>query len=157
MTSDGIVVDTQLLVLFVIGKTSRRYIDKHKNTNKFTEDDFDLLCEVVSRFTRIVVTPHTLSETSSLIRQIGDPICSEIYAMFRRMAAMDEIYVASLTAAADPEFLRLGLTDAVLLSDGLADHPLLTADFHLHLAASRRGRKALNFNHLRENRWQGQR
>jgi hypothetical protein len=157
MTRGGIIVDTQLLVLFLVGKTRRAYIRKHKRLDKYTEDDFDLLCEVLSGFARVIVTPNTLSEASSLVRLIGDPIRSEIYAAFGVMAATDEIYVASRIAAAEPEFPRLGLTDAVLLSDDLGAYPLVTADLDLYLAASKRGRNALNFHHLRDNRWQAQR
>ena len=41
------------------------------------------------------------------------------------------------------------MTDATLLA-ALEDHDILTTDLDLYLAALHRGRKAINFTHLRE-------
>ena len=152
MTRDGIIVDTQLLVLFVVGLTRRSYIEKHKRLRAYTVDDFDLVYQIVSGFTKVIVTPNTLSEASSFVRQVGEPIRSEIYATFGHLTAA-EVYVASRIAVAEAEFCRLGLTDTVLLSDDLAAYPLVTADLDLYLAALSRGRDAFNFHHLRDHGW----
>jgi hypothetical protein len=53
----------------------------------------------------------------------------------------------SSDAAEDPIFLRLGLTDSVLLQEAFSTHVLLTADLDLYLEAARRGRNAINFTH----------
>ncbi len=61
-----------------------------------------------------------------------------------------EVYVASASAGARNEFLRLGLADTALLElkpDGI---PLPTSDLDLFLAAQRNGRAVFNFNHIRE-------
>ena len=53
-----IIIDTNLLVLLVVGITERSLIQKHKRTRNFEVEDFDLLTGVLSNFDEIIVTPH---------------------------------------------------------------------------------------------------
>jgi hypothetical protein len=70
---------------------------------------------------------------------------------FRQLVAeTSETSVASRKATADRSFLRLGLTDAVLLDEAFQGLTLLTADVDLYLEASRRGHTAINFHHYTE-------
>ncbi len=46
------------------------------------------------------------------------------------------------------EFLRLGLTDSVLLEISDNSRTILTADLDLYLSALDKGLKAVNFRHL---------
>jgi hypothetical protein len=71
--SGVIVVDTNLLVLLVVGSASIEYINKHKRLTSFSTDDFELLVELIGMFSDIVMLPHILSETSNLIKQIDNP------------------------------------------------------------------------------------
>jgi hypothetical protein len=50
------------------------------------------------------------------------------------------------------EFIRLGLTDSVLLELGRSGATLLTVDLDLYLAALDAGLNVINYNHLKENR-----
>ena len=67
---------------------------------------------------KLVCTPHILTETSKcLLRQSGDPVRSEIMTTFKRFIDLaDERRVQSAQAAELPSFVRLGLTDAAILS-----------------------------------------
>ncbi len=61
-----------------------------------------------------------------------------------------EISIKSADALNDPDYLRLGLTDAAILT-ALSDQvALLTADLDLYLAALERRHRATNFGHLRD-------
>jgi hypothetical protein len=151
----AVAVDSNLLLLLVVGMTSKDYVDKHKRLKAFTVEDFDLLKEQLSVATEIVVTPNTLTETSNLIDHIADPARTRIYETLRSLvksAGAAEIYVASADAVGNPELPRLGLTDSVLLDVCASGTPLMTVDLRLYLAAISRGDKALNFNHLRDAR-----
>ncbi|MSP01969.1 MAG: hypothetical protein EXR07_13095 [Acetobacteraceae bacterium] len=148
MPADAVVLDANLLVLFVVGAASRSYIAKHKRLRAYTEKDFTLLLDVLSASPRIVVTPNTLTETSNLLRQIAEPARAHIYAVFQALLAdTDEVYVESDRAARHAAFPRLGLTDAALLTVVTAGHVLLTADLDLYLAADRQGQAVINFTH----------
>lgn len=61
-----------------------------------------------------------------------------------------ESVVASAMASANSEFVRLGLTDAVLLEAASPQIPLLTVDMELYRAAMSKGPySVVNFDSLR--------
>ena len=99
----------------------------------------------------MVVTPNTLTETLNLAGQIPEPARSDIFRTFQVLLGMSsEIYVPSGQAAERPEFLRLGLTDAVVLTTATDQSTIITADLDLYLEAMRQGKNVSNFNHYRE-------
>jgi hypothetical protein len=65
----SIVIDTNLLVLLVVGLTNRNYIRQHKRCSEFTEDHYEVLSDTIGQFRELIVTPNTLSEASNLLRQ----------------------------------------------------------------------------------------
>ena len=81
------------------------------------------------------VTPNTLTETSNLLAQHGEPERSRFFdsydSSFRKA---EEIHVVSEVASRNnSEFRRLGLTDAALLEVATVETPLLTVDLDLYL------------------------
>lgn len=147
------IIDANLLLLAVVGKASRDYIHRHKRLQGYSLSDYDRLCDLLFKATRIVVTPNILTEVSNLARQIGEPARTKVSQSLRNFIQMatvvDERYVQSVDATCRKEFLRLGLTDSALLSLAADSTMLLTADLHLYLAATAAGYRATNFNHLR--------
>lgn len=145
-----IVLDTNLLVLLVVGNTNIRYITVHRRLAEYTEGDFNLLKGLIAASAGIVTTPNVLSEASNLLRQIKDPAKSEIGTVFQRMIGeTKEIYFPSTVAATHVEFLRVGLADTTLLEASRNNTILLSADLPLYLTACRTGISAINFNHER--------
>ncbi len=150
----AVALDANLLVLLVIGLADRRYIAVHKRSKGFSDTDFDLLTTLISESAEVLVTPNALSEASNLLRQIGEPAKSEIGQAFLRLIRNTrEIYVRSLDASSRTEFLRLGLSDNVLLEVSKNDIVILSTDLDLYLAATAAGYTALNFNHERDRRY----
>jgi hypothetical protein len=149
----AIILDTNLLLLFVVGTASPKYIAMHKKLKSYANEDFLLLARLLSSAAQIVVTPNTLTETSNLAGYIADPALTHIFLVLRQLITSDatkEQLVGSEIAAARPEFIRLGLTDSVLLHIANDSNMLLTADVGLYLAALASGKKAANFNHFRD-------
>ena len=70
---EGYFLDTNLLVLLIVGSESRELIPKHRRLEHFTVDDFDILAEFLENADRLYVTPNTLTETSNLVGQHGEP------------------------------------------------------------------------------------
>ena len=146
-----LLIDTNLLVLFVVGTAAKEYIAKHKKLSAFTVEDYDMLLRIVSGASEVLVTPNTLTETSNLAAYIGEPARSKVLDVLRTVSATScERYVPSSAAAQRSEFIRLGLADAALLELSAKDVTLLTTDFGLYNAALAKGAKAFNFNHLRD-------
>ncbi len=154
MIGSTVLIDANLLVLLVAGQVGRDLVGRHKNLRSYSLDDYDLLAAVISSAKRIFVTPHILTETSNLLGQIGEPDRSRLFAGFRALiqsvGMVEEIHVSSRIAASRAEFIRLGLADSASLVEHGDEITLLTADAPLYVAALSAGRKAVNFNHIRD-------
>ena len=147
----AVLLDTNLLILLIVGTADRSYIIKHKRLRAYTEDDFNLLLRIIAPMSPIIVTPNILTEASNLASQIAEPARTHIAMTFRAvLGEIEERYVASRRAVEQPEFPRLWLTDAGILDEMTDSHVLLTADLGLYLAALERGHEAVNFTYSRE-------
>ena len=152
MSTAGYFVDANLFLLLVVGTEGRELIPKHRRLEKYTAEDYDLLRDLLSRGRREFVTPNTLTETSNLLAQHGDPERSRLFRMLRLIIMESaEVVVASVEASANGAFERLGLTDAALLEVATAETPLLTVDFGLYYQATitKGYDTAVNFTHYR--------
>jgi hypothetical protein len=58
--SKGILVDSNLLVLLLVGSVNKRRILEFKRTQDFTIEDFETLSRLIAWFERLVTTPHVL-------------------------------------------------------------------------------------------------
>ena len=147
----SLIIDANLLVLFVVGTTNRSWIARHRRLKAFSIQDFDLLCRVIGSYSQVYVTPNTLTETSNLLGYIAEPARSKVFETFRALIlSAQEEYVQSRIACKMMEFPHLGLTDSGLMEISSQSRSLLTTDLDLYLSALRRGISAINFNHLRD-------
>ena len=143
-----ILLDANLLVLLVVGTTSRQLITKHKKTKTFTVADYDRLVAFVGAY-RIAVLPHIAAEASNLIGFHQEPERERLLLVLKALLeSIDEDYVTSRHAVQQREYLFVGLTDAAILAAS-TQAEILTTDAVLHVAALKRGLAAVNFNHLR--------
>ena len=147
-----VLLDTNLLLLFVVGTADRAAIARHGRLKAHSPETFDLLLLLLEQASEIVVTPNTAAETSNLLRQgatgsLRHALSAHFAVLLGRMR---EDYIRSSLAVEHRTFVRLGLSDAVIshLADG--DMAILTADLDLYLEAVKSGRDAVNFNHVRE-------
>ena len=152
MASAGLFIDANLLVLLVVGSAGRDLIAKHRRLKEYTAEDYDTLVDQIGRVDRVYVTPNTLTETSNLLAQHGEPERSLLFDKLRILIqGSEEIVVTSEQASGNSAFGRLGLTDAALLEAITAERPLLTVDLDLYLTALTKGEDAArNFTHLRD-------
>ena len=64
-TSAGLLVDTNLLVLFAVGTVNRNRIETFKRTRQYTMDDYDLLVRVLGNFEHLYTVAHVLVGTTN--------------------------------------------------------------------------------------------
>lgn len=149
-----IVIDANLLILLVVGVTEPTLIGRHKRTKSFDEGDFPLLTTILASYEQIVVTPHIVTEASNLISQIEEPTATRLRQTLATLLPQhDERHEDSATLSAHPAYLRLGITDAAVLTLVQKALPLITVDLQLYLAAAHISDKAFNFNHVRQGGW----
>ena len=156
-SAHGYFVDSMLLVLLVVGRANRQIVERHRNLEMFSIDDFDVLAETITEAGGVVsVTPNTLTEASNLLGQHRSP---EKELLFDTLASLihesQEVLVSSADATEHQRFRDLGLADAVLLQQLSAERPLLTTDGRLYaFALSENAEAAFNFNHRRDSETQ---
>jgi hypothetical protein len=147
-----VAIDTQVLLLLVVGLVDRNFIPSHKRLKQFDTDAFDLLLSVIGGAERIVATPNSLTEVSNLLSQgVSEPLRSALwqgFAVFIK-SSIFELYFPTARAAHDQTFAQLGLADCVWLGCIETDTILLTDDLALYNEARSRGIAAYNFTYLR--------
>lgn len=150
--SRGIIIDTNILLLYFVGELNQERIARFKRTRQFTVIDYERLCEFLENFSRIVTTPNILTEVSNLIHQLGEPDRSTCYALLaNKVEVLHESYVQSQNVAStDWMFLEYGLTDCGIAKLAKQSYLVLTDDLKATSCFLSQGVDVLNFNHLRE-------
>lgn len=149
----GLLLDSNLAVLLVVGLTNEKYIGRHDCLAKYDRTDWLLLKELISESAGIIFTPHVITETSNLVRQIKEPIKSELSIRFAKLISDSrEVMLEGRIVVLREEYPRLGFTDAALLALNKGSIALLTADTALFHAALNAKLEAVNFNYVRDRR-----
>jgi hypothetical protein len=117
--ANGLLIDTNLLVLCLVGRTNKRRIEVFKRTRSYTVKDYELLEQLIAQFSRLVTTPHILTETSNLT-DLSGPEVKKLRSFFRSyINSADETMHVSRVVVADSAFAHLGLADtAIALASG---------------------------------------
>lgn len=147
----GVALDTNLLVLLLVGRAAPGLISIHKRLRAFDAEDFSLLVRVLGAANHLVIIPQCVAEVSNLaVQGVDDPLRSEILLGLKGLVGSAiERDIASGFAVAQEEYMRLGVTDAAWLAALDQNAKLVTADVELYLAALRRGHDAVRFSELR--------
>ena len=71
----GLLVDTNVLLLYLVGLFDRTFVERFKRTRArgYTADDFAIASNLMRCFRRVVTTPHILAEVSNLSFQMEEP------------------------------------------------------------------------------------
>jgi len=153
-TGSGLLVDSNLLVLFAVGTVNRNRIETFKRTRQYTKADYDLLVRVLARFEPLYTVAHVLAEVSNLTDLPGPEGLRARLVLKTTISSLDEAKMPSALAAEDRLYQHLGLVDAAIGAVARAHNcAVLTDDLDLYLRLSHDNVKVLNFTHLREQEW----
>jgi hypothetical protein len=146
----GVLIDTNLLVLLVVGSYNSARIFSFKRTLQYTLDDFALLLKIMAFFERRITTPNILTEVDNLARQLPEREHEFVAgAISQLLLNFLEVYCPSLDAVRHHSYLKLGLTDCVTLACA-SEILVVTDDFSLSNRISSAGLDVLNLNHIRD-------
>jgi len=150
--SKGLLIDANLLLLYLVGSYDTRLIGagKYNKLSKYTAEDFNLLLRLKAVFANSVTTAHVLTEVSNLVNDLPESTKVECLSEFVQVFSdTKELEVASFEVAKRSEFRYLGLTDCAL-AEVSSRILVVTDDARLVAKLGESGLEALNFNHLRE-------
>lgn len=149
----GLLVDTNVLLLLLIGSLDSKLIRNFKITANqgFDEADFNLLRSFVGKFQSIITTPHILTEVSNHADKIKGDIRKRIFGkLVSLIGQLDECSESSKALAKSDAFVRFGLTDTAISSLASKNFLVLTVDFPLAGYLKKKNVDVINFNHLRQ-------
>lgn len=63
----GILIDTSILLLYIVGSFDINLIRTFKRTQMFSENDFKIVPKFIDYFELKITTPHVLTEVSDFI------------------------------------------------------------------------------------------
>lgn len=150
----GILVDTNILLLYFVGYVDPKRIPLFKRTAHFAIEDYTLLNKLLGYFEKIVTTPNILSEVNSLSQQFGEPDKTKFFLNFsEQIEIIDEHYIESKAVAIHEAFVKFGLTDSVIINLSSNRFLVLTDDFRLSQYLSHQNIDVINFNHIRVAGW----
>ncbi len=125
------ILDTNLVLLFLVAKTDRTLIRSYKRVQMFTDRDVSLREQLLNSFQSILTTPQILTEVSNLLGQAPSHARPKLRDAFAEYIAIrEERYVRSAELALHDAFLELGLTDCSLEEASL-QHTVITMDYRL--------------------------
>lgn len=149
--SRGILVDSSLLIVYLIGLFDRRQLANCRAIkSSFTRDEFELLARLIGLFELIVTTPHILTEVSNLAGRLPE----RLHVPFRRFVAeligrLTEQNVLAADLSQAPHFVRFGVADTAISLVAPGNYFVLTEEIALYSLLSRNGVDVMNFSHVR--------
>jgi rRNA-processing protein FCF1 len=150
----GILIDTNILLLWFVGTVNRERISKFNRTQNFLPEDYDFLVQVLSYFNTIVTTPNILTEVNSLANQLGEPERSKCLSVFaEKVARLNESYLESTEVVRTDSFTKFGLTDCGIVNIAKNKYLVLTDDLKLANYLENIGIDTINFNNIRVYGW----
>jgi hypothetical protein len=140
-----LLLDSNLLLLFLIGTFDRSLITRFRRTTTFAETDFDILANFVHFFRHLTTTPQLLTEVASLANSLHGRLKPFWHLHFKQEAAsLFEMYTPSIELMNQSAFLEFGLADASVLV-AATDSLVLTEDFRLSGFLRTQNLPVLNF------------
>lgn len=145
-----VLIDTNLLVLFIAGALKPSLIGHHRRLRSFSTEDFNRLNRMVREYHVHVSTPNVLTEASNLLGSEHQQITQgAAEALCLYAAGLDEIYQPSRDIMRETAYTKLGLADATILQTALLnDVEVLTVEFPLHNILTSLGGTSLNLRHF---------
>ena len=112
--ANGLLIDTNLLVLLVVGSVNRDRISRFKRTTGYSSADWDLLIGILEQISRRYTLPHVLAEVSTLTDLKGPELEVARIVLLKLIGELREISINSADACATSLYIRFGLTDAAI-------------------------------------------
>lgn len=147
----GLLLDTNLLLLLLIGTLQPTEITQFSRTRMFTTEDYDLLKLVVDDFQTFATTPNILTEVNNLSNKLSARLKTDYFRLFTAwIENTREFYIVSDDLSKHAEFTTYGLTDLSILHAAKDRFLVLTIDLPLTVLLQVSGVAVINFIHLRQ-------
>lgn len=147
----GILVDSSLLVVYLIGRFDRKQLANCRAIkSSFTFKEYDLLASFIGQCEPLITTPHVLTEVSNLAGKLPTSLHHRFRKFFRQVIeALFEERIPAVEIASDDTFIKFGLADSAIAKIAPGRYLILTEDAALSGFLHRKGVDVINFSHYR--------
>ncbi len=151
--SKGVLIDTQLLLVILVGNVEPRLIGKVARTDDYSRSDYERLRDLLGHFSQFITLSQILTEAGNLLKR-NCPTQNILLDLSRELALFvhaertREPQSPSRQITHHPAFCRLGYADAAILTAAAGKYLLLTADRPLQDTARNTGVDVLPFQWL---------
>ena len=126
-----IIIDTNALVLLLVGSMDTKLIANHKRTSIYDEEDFYDLMDVIGDVKNLLVLPNIWTEVDNLLNNHSSYKYAYIEKLTETIKGTTEEYLQSHIATSGDCFFDLGLTDSLILERAQNCKLLITSDSQL--------------------------
>lgn len=153
--SKGLLIDTNVLLMYLVGLHDPNYIPQFKRTQKYTEQDFAIARGFIRHFHSLITTPHVLSELSNLSRGVQAHRAEQYFrSLVQVLTEAREEYVRKDCLLGHAKLPLFGFTDLSILEAAKRLRCLaLTDDLPATGMMQAEECAVVNFNHLRQMHW----
>jgi len=144
----GLLLDSNLLLVLLVGTLDDLRVAKFKRTKEYSALDYDLLNQFIRQFERVITTPNILTEVVNLAKGL-QKLPGYADSFRAQIGSLTEEFLESKTVCLQDCFGRLGLTDTAISIVSRKPYLVLTDDLPLYLHLISTGVDAINFNHIR--------
>ena len=159
----GLLIDTNVLLLYLVGSFSTEFIERFKRTRSrgYTAEDFVLVANLARLFARVVTMPHILAELSNLSMQIESPhLTAHFRCVVGFLRAAREECVTKDTILLSPRLAllpKIGITDlSIIEAAKRGKYLVLTDDLNAAIALRSALCGVINLNEIRGELWLSQ-
>ena len=137
-----ILIDTNALIILILGQINPKLIDTHKRTSIYEEQDYYDILSIINKIEDLVVLPNVWTEVDNLLNGFnGNHKYLYIENITTVIKKSSEIFLNSIIAVESDSFYNLGLTDSLLLELAKECELLITSDSSLSDQARAKGIK----------------
>lgn len=127
-----ILIDTNALIILILGLIDINQIGKHKRATVYQEQDFYNLMEFIGDINNLVVLPNVWTEVDNHLNGFtGEHRNDYIRNIRDTINKTTEVYLESVSVTKEHFFIELGLTDSLLLQYAHNCNFLITSDSKL--------------------------
>lgn len=127
-----IIIDTNSLIVLILGLIDPKLINKHPRTSIYSEEDFHRLIELIPDFDNLLVLPNIWTEVDNLLkRQIGRRKYVYLSSLKVLTERSTEKYLETREVVVNQTMFDLGLTDTAILEIAQDCNLLITSDSKL--------------------------
>lgn len=143
------IIDSNSLLVLILGLMNPSLIGTHKKTSIYTEDDYVNLLNVIGNLESLIILPNIWTEVDNLLNGFTKGH-KELYIekLIQTIKGTSEEYIESILAEGRYEFFDLGLTDTLILELAKKCELLITSDSTLSDHARSQGIKVFDMKQI---------